>query len=1000
MKDLKASLQKPSQGTRPWAIWIWNQSITQTQLNDQFKFFVESGFAGVAIRAGRDLVPAYLSEEFLVLFGHILEQAKEAGLGIRLADDFSFPQNEVFKEPTKRNATIRAQKLVVIHNQILNSGETFDYPIEKDGNTFAFASKSKNDRIDSSDIREIPFTAAKSHYSFKAPTGSTYRIIVLKREYILDPLGNYLMNPFNVESPQVYINSVLEVFNERFPKYIGTVLEGFITELPATLPGDNSIPWDDDLVIKYRSKYKKELLKTLPILFCDADSQSIKVRAHVYSFMIQSMFERTALTLETWAKKYKMSQWVLVPEKSITGSVSCLRDSFIVPQVPLACVGVQNQEGTFENLCAIRTMADQNAVEYKRTTVSVIGRNKTGAAQSLQSLKQEIDLITLAGESIIIIDGFYSAIDHRSQLKTGYAPFWYSVEASRMKQLCEYVGRMQELVVGTHGTRDIAVLSPASSVATDFTPYHNEVVKSTCVQMRETLERIGEAGFEYDVISESRLGSMTLKPTGELIGTDKTRKNGYRALIVPYSRMIDRSAFVQIEKMAVKKSPVIFIDTAPVGNQDDGISAAFTTRVEKLLKGKVPSVLVVDAMEAGIALARLGAPLVNATTHGKRCADIISSQMYAPGHTVFMFHNTSESQEHSVLLEMPPHAHWYLVSAMTGEITELVNVEAIEESVGILMNFVPQQTAVIIGTEKKYVSSLDTDNVELQPAVFEIGARNYRLVLRNQWKFTPKSFNALPLAGWNTRIGISRESGGYSHYYESYFEVKDIPAHAFVVLGNVLSNSQLTNEHSKKMLEISINGNKLEHTPLSAIMGTDPAIALMAAASPYMAQSFIGACNGLLNKGFNRVAVRTVGITDNPPTIVYPMYVAGDFAVEKGSKGWVVGAHSQIAGYDSWTKYGFPHLSGVGEYHQVIEVPSDYTRLVLNISHVSGAVDVLLNGQALGSSLCAPCQFDITDSCDTKRNELVIRVSNTIDNIMRMSGRPAGIIGEVFLDVY
>jgi hypothetical protein len=45
-------------------------------------------------------------------------------------------------------------------------------------------------------------------------------------------------------------------------------------------------------------------------------------------------------------------------------------------------------------------------------------------------------------------------------------------------------------------------------------------------------------------------------------------------------------------------------------------------------------------------------------------------------------------------------------------------------------------------------------------------------------------------------------------------------------------------------------------------------------------------------------------------------------------------------------------------------------------------------------------EVDITDVCETRRNELSVRVVNTIDNILRMNGRPSGLMGEVYVDVY
>ena len=45
-------------------------------------------------------------------------------------------------------------------------------------------------------------------------------------------------------------------------------------------------------------------------------------------------------------------------------------------------------------------------------------------------------------------------------------------------------------------------------------------------------------------------------------------------------------------------------------------------------------------------------------------------------------------------------------------------------------------------------------------------------------------------------------------------------------------------------------------------------------------------------------------------------------------------------------------------------------------------------------------EIDITSVCEPKRNELVITVLNTLDNLLRMNGRPSGLTGEVYLDVY
>jgi hypothetical protein len=134
--------------------------------------------------------------------------------------------------------------------------------------------------------------------------------------------------------------------------------------------------------------------------------------------------------------------------------------------------------------------------------------------------------------------------------------------------------------------------------------------------------------------------------------------------------------------------------------------------------------------------------------------------------------------------------------------------------------------------------------------------------------------------------------------------------------------------------------------------------------------------------------------------IVYPPLLAGSFSIIKGATGWILSNSYPTVSHDSWTKYGYPYLSGTGIYKQVFELPGEYNRLILRFSKVSDSIDVAINGKPLGILNWHPMEIDITDVCETRRNELTVKVVNTIDNILRMNGRASGLLGEVYVDVY
>ena len=129
MKNFKNSLTKPSPDNRLWALWIWNKKITEDEMVRQLNAFIDKGFGGVAIRPARDISPAYLSEEFLNFFEKVLVIAKENGIGVRIADDFSLPWNDFFQSQAEQNASYRAQQLVLECSCIISSKEQFEYNV-------------------------------------------------------------------------------------------------------------------------------------------------------------------------------------------------------------------------------------------------------------------------------------------------------------------------------------------------------------------------------------------------------------------------------------------------------------------------------------------------------------------------------------------------------------------------------------------------------------------------------------------------------------------------------------------------------------------------------------------------------------------------------------------------------------------------------------------------------------------------------------------------------
>jgi hypothetical protein len=999
---------------RPWAIWIWNLRISKEEVIKQIKFFIEKGFGGIAIKIGRDMCPPFLSEEFFELFTVALQIAQKNNIGIRMAEDFSLPWNGAFNSIAQRSKQSRAQCLSLEHSEVLQNKALFEKAIPDPKNTIIQVGKVENEKLILSKVKNLTVQPDKNVVSWKAPPG-LWQIMIFRKGFVIDPAGFYVPNPFREQSARQYIDSVWELLKKRFAKFMPSTFEGFISELPASLPSDNSIPWDDDLVVKYRSKYKKNLIALLPCLFFTTETQDAKNRPHIYSFFMQSLHERFTLTLENWCKKYRLSHWVLCAERPIQKAQVLLRDCCVVPSQNFSSVGIQNQEGSEENYAVVRAMADMNAKEFRRETITVIGRNRLQNASSLQVLKSEIDQSITGGPSRIILDGCFFNIDNRSHIKTPFNPSWYAPGANHMDSLCSYAGRVKKLIANLQLSRQVAVLFPSDSIMADFSVSSDEAVRKGMLSLHKVMDELYQCNLDFDIISEDQLLSCSLFSNGEFNTASKVRKGNYQALVLPYCRLVSKNLFVFLERLTSKKGIILFIDEAPQGTLEDGILPSFTSRVTKILHSKAGKVHVSAAKDIEGALSHIKSA-VSVTVQGRKCADIIAVCGGSVGQQVFCLQNKSESQDYFATVEIPEEKYYYLSDCTSGEVHEILDVQRKDDACKINLNFSPHQTHFIVASNQKLAATVLPKGKRHPINVTGTMQRNYRIVLKGQWYFSPCSLNVLPLSTWNTRIGLSREFGGYSHFYETYFEVKEPPAMCILSLGG-LRDACLGLVKGDKSIEVNVNGNRLTEQaavdPKTIVLPVceqpDPQAGSPAASVPHAITPCLellsknSLCFNLkdsVHKGINRISLRTLGLVFDPLTISYPPLIAGTFAIVKGSAGWVIDNTAPMAGHDSWTKYGYPYLSGCGTYKQVFEIPSDYNRLVLKFPQVSGTAHVMLNGKSLSVFNWQPMEIDVTEICESKRNELAVCITNTIDNVVRMNGRPSGLTGEVFLDVY
>lgn len=972
---------------RPWVLWTWNLDIRREDVERQLNGLIAQGVGGLAIQAGRDMRPAFLSEDFFELFEMVLEQAAQHGIQVRLSVDLSWPWTTGMTDQLWRNKAFRANRLVLEETEEVAAKAKYAKELGDPDSAIVVAARVEDGRVVSlTDIREL--TISKGSIAWTAPAGD-WRVLTFRRVEHTDPFGLALPNVYSSECAAAFNDEVLGVVRKRLSKHMTGAFKGIVLETPVILPREGSIPWDDDLVVKYRSRYKKDLVKLLPVVFCEVAEPLAKSRPHLYHYLLQSMYERFVNPVETWIRKHHLSQWVLCAERGPVVADGALRNHFAIPETSLTACGLQSYDGLEESFVAVRALTSMNDIAYRRETVAVVGRSLQRASNSHQMLKNEIDLAYAAGANHILIDGFYTNIDQRSMGKAGFSPFWYSPDWDRLETVFSYAAALGSSLSSLQSAPQVAVLFPTNSVYADYRPGHDEPIRRASSLLRRCVRFLREQSIEFDVVTEEFVLGCTIRQAREFGTSDRVRKGNYSVLIIPFARLMSKSLLVFVEKLTAKKGTAIFLDEAPEGDFDDGSTRAFSARFEKMLDLRKGSIHITPARELATALTDFETD-VSVQVNGTQCPDIQVATRCGDGFESYLMRNVSDTQDYFATISVPARKHVTIVQCARGELHEHPSAEPTDGKMELTLAFSPRQSHLVVLSDTKLPTTKATKEQKRRFEITTCGNRNYRMVLKNQWFFCPISPNALPLASWTMRIGLSRESGGYSHFYETGFSVRELPQRCMLVLNGIPNHIGEPGGLSKA-LEITVNGNR---KTLTTGFGEGDEQSAM------YKDMLVCDLHGCINRGPNRVIVRSTGLLSHPVSVIYPPLIIGDFSVKKDARGWIIDEPEQEIGHDSWTAHGFPHLSGIGEYRHVFEVPTKYEGLVLRFSSISGSAKVTLNNSEVGSVSWQPMELDVTDYCNQKRNEMRLRVTNTLDNLLRLNGRPSGLMGEAYIDVY
>lgn len=975
MKNLKAVLAKPDRDFQPWGIWIWNLKISERELIDQISSLADYGFGGLAIKPVSGMTPEFFSEEFFELFDLVLKKAQKLNISIRLINTF---MESAIWDSALLLKRMRAKNLIFEQCSEMKGPCVFRIERADPGCNIVLAIQDGQPEHVQTDVKVLKGKTDGVTCEYKLPSGS-FRVMVFKKEFLKSSYGKYIPNILNADVSRVYAE-VFECFCEKFSKSIPAVFQGFINEIPDIYQLKKSFPWDDNIVLAFKNKFKKDLLACFPVLFGDNYDLSNMIRMQMYECIHEMIRKNIIKSMDDWTAKTGMTQWILYPEqyagkelfvKDIAGECNSLQSVSGLQLPSRKPKNYQFKKNIISNIIMNREKSD---------VLDVVGCDRLCQGGIIQSLKDEFDKSIHYETTHTLINGILFNIDSDFQMKNFYSFSKQSPEWKYIKLFCDYVSRMNAIARGIRWDRPVAILVPWVLSGDVF---DNSVEKF--MGINELLNVVKKSGAGFNFVNEQMLGRCSLITGGDFL-LPKGRYNGkYKMLVIPDVAYLSDQTVSVIAKLLKNGGRVLFIDSVP-----KTVKKSLKARERKQIR-----MITLPELEE-----ELGPLSVISYKHDDSSdSDLYCSYGTGNEYELWLLYNPcTENKKHVKLFATPDDKSFYSLNCKDCEICEIKDYQKNEDRCIIPVCVPPLCTQIIISADKNMMHGYFK---QIRKKVTSNRKNNfYSIMLKDQWKFRPGSFNALPLAVWNLRLGLSRRSGGFSRYYESYFSVKDIPSSCYLVLREL--------EMSEIPIEVLFNGTKAEvckkinEESIDFKHNKEQINTLFTYKNYHFGlRSVLYDIGKNLKKGFNRISARFSGadIFDSG-LLKLPPVVIGNFAITKSSNGWVIENHYGITSHDSWTNYGYPFMSGSGIYRQSFEIPAEYKKLILRFSKVSGPVEVSINEKYLGQCCWCPVEFDITDYCESKRNELTVNVINTLDNLLGLNTQLSGLTGEVYLDVY
>lgn len=994
--------------------WFLNHELTDEELKWQIQEMNANGVRGFILHPRHGLITEYLSEDYFDRIRTCIEEADKLGMKAYLYDENNWPSGPVDGVLLESYPQYRMSGCIISQRFHVAGGRSLKQKLDvRDGLIAAVAVP-----VEKNILVGLPQDAVLLDSFIKdgtlkwvAPDDVARWAVFIFARIILRGgtfFGGYL-DTLNDDAVAKFIEMTHQKYAERFSKYFGGIIDGIFTDEPSMCYfGADTIPFTPSLPSEFCWRHNYDFWRVLPAIFENAGNSTAQMRCDFYN-TITAMYQDAyfkqiydycdPLHLNTIG--HVMQEGELYQSTRHQGDFFRGAEFMHFAGCDFLCdiTWPSPGNGALNNLVGPKLASSAAHIFNKARAMSECFGLAGGWHVDMRLLKCLADWLVALGINFLQPHAFYYSIQGHRKWECPPGEFYQSPFWPYYKYLADYAARLCSIFTGAEHVADVAVIWPARSMWAAIDPTNTEESKKIIKSFETITSALLKAGYDFDIIPEETLtnemSSLDLEhyPSGEQ----------YQALVIPYCPTLMEDTANFISDCAEQGSNVVLAGDAPhnfIINSgaewngcdwseavfmelfryafDSGRHALMTRGVEDVGQSTVviPNAMDMDENTFVSVFSELFDDLFDADV---KVQDANSSRQFIPEiihshymhgeNDFYMFVNTSRDTTISALISLDTIGVPSIWNAETGAVNSLPSYDYDGERTTFKLEFQPCESYVISVTTMPIGE--EVVEIEAEPKYGKV------IELADEWEFDTEKPNALPLSDW--RFTMEAHGGSASHVYTTEFDCAADLTIARIAIDGLLTE-KIWRRTASIHTEITLNGGRINGFVQGEYLDH---LIMEADVLPHIKQG-----KNILQIRCNTQLAAAGNLSD-------PAYFIGDFEVhDKGKKAAVVSASGCIRTGD-WAVQGYAYYSGIGIYRQIITLSHTNKRVYLHMEKPGDMAELIVNGEFAAVLAWDPWVADITDLVKSGENEIIIRVANSMGNILMMTDKPSGILGKV-----